>query len=69
MQQNFCGRPPVTLIFDTISKAKTGRPWPQEVSVCGHSGCTTREMLDAAETEPVIAIGWEGCRVSAVLVP
>ena len=23
-----------------------------QVSVCGHSGCTTREMLDAAETDP-----------------
>lgn len=31
-----------------------GRRWSpgSQVSVCGHSGCTTREMLDAAETDP-----------------
>lgn len=37
-----------------------------QVSVCGHSGCTTREMLDAAETDLSDVVGCTGnglCRI------
>eukprot|EP00437_Effrenium_voratum_P011038 CAMPEP_0181419612 /NCGR_PEP_ID=MMETSP1110-20121109/12162_1 /TAXON_ID=174948 /ORGANISM="Symbiodinium sp., Strain CCMP421" /LENGTH=260 /DNA_ID=CAMNT_0023542631 /DNA_START=61 /DNA_END=840 /DNA_ORIENTATION=- len=35
----------------TMSEVLSAGGYPCEVSVCGHSGCTTRDMLDARQTE------------------
>ncbi|CAJ1351479.1 unnamed protein product [Effrenium voratum] len=51
----------------TMSEVLSAGGYPCEVSVCGHSGCTTRDMLDARQTELADVVGCKGNGLSRIL--